>query len=337
MTSSRIKTFATSRSGVIAGAAAVAAAATALWVQRKAAAAEREHPPTGKRIAVDGVGVHYVERGAGSPVVLIHGNSVSLEDFEACGLLDRLARNHRVIAFDRPGFGHSDRPRNRLWTPAAQADLLLAALAQLGIDRPALVGHSMGTLVALAMALNHPEQVRKLVLLSGYHYPTVRVDALLTAPVALPILGDAMRYTVTALAARASLKGVVKGMFAPMDVPPDFFAVLSREMMLRPSQIRANAEDAAFMMSAAASLAPRYSELRMPVTIMAGAADGVVDPEAHSVRLHEDVLDSELFVAAGSGHMVHYAESEAIVAALADLAVNDSFIEPAQVPLAVLG
>ncbi|WP_280151452.1 alpha/beta hydrolase [Piscinibacter sp. XHJ-5] len=337
MTSSRIKTFATSRSGAIAGAAAVAAAATALWVQRKARAAEREHPPLGRRIVVDGVGVHYVERGAGSPVVLIHGNTVSLADFQASGLFDRLARNHRVIAIDRPGFGHSDRPRDRLWTPAAQAELLRAALAQLGVDRPAIVAHSMGTLVALSMALNHPAQVRKLVLLSGYHYPAVRVDALLTAPVALPILGDVMRYTVTALAARATLKRVVKAMFAPLDVPPGFFTELSREMMLRPSQIRANAEDATFMMPAAASLAPRYPELRMPITIMAGAADGVVDPEAHSVRLHEDVPGSDLFVAAGSGHMVHYAASEAIVAALTDDAVNDSVIEPEEAPLAVLG
>src|SRR4030095_8120537 len=152
---------------------------------------------------------------------------VSLEDFEVSGLLDRLARDHRVIAFDRPGFGHSDRPRERLWTPAAQAKLLLAALAQLGVDRAAVVGHSMGTLVALAMALNSPAMVRKLVLLSGYYYPKVRFDAVLTAPVALPVLGDAMRYTVTALSARATLKGAVKGMFAPLEIPTHFFDTLS--------------------------------------------------------------------------------------------------------------
>jgi len=254
--------------------------------------------------------------------VLIHGNTVSLQDFEASGLLDRLARNHRVIAFDRPGFGHSDRPRDRLWTPVAQAELLQAALDLLQVERPAIVGHSMGTLVALFMALNRPEQVRRLVLLSGYHYPTVRVDALLAAPVALPILGDAMRYTVTALAARATLKGVVKRMFAPCHVPPDFFPVVSREMMLRPSQIRANAEDAAFMMPAAASLAARHSELLVPVTIMAGAADGVVDPDAHSMRLHEDVPGSELIVVPDVGHMVHYAALDAIVASLAEPALS---------------
>jgi pimeloyl-ACP methyl ester carboxylesterase len=134
--------------------------------------------------------------------------------------------------------------------------------------------------------------------------------------------------TVTALAARLSMNGVVKAMFAPRDIPPGFFVAVSREMMLRPSQIRANAEDAAFMMPAAASLAARYSELRLPVTIMAGAADKVVDPEAHSVRLHEDVPDSELVVLPEVGHMVHYAASNAIAASLAEPASSEIGVAP---------
>lgn len=320
MLASRTKSFPAPRTGVIAGAAA---AATAVWVHRKAVTAEHAHPPSGRRMEVDGVGLHYVDRGTGTPVVLIHGNAVSLEDFNASGLLDQLAQNHRVIAFDRPGFGHSDRPRDRLWTPAAQAELLQGALQRLQIDRPAIVAHSTGTLVALFMALNRPEQVRQLVLLSGYHYPAMRVDALLAAPVAMPVVGDAMRYTVTALVTRMALTHAVKKMFAPRDIPAEFFTVVPREMMLRPSQIRANAEEATFMMPAAATLAARYSELRLPVTIMAGAADKIVDPEAHSVRLHEDVLDSELVVLPEVGHMVHYAATNAIAALLAEPASSN--------------
>ena len=69
----------------------------------------------------------------------------------------------------------------------------------------------MGAMVALALALDHPEDVRRLVLLGGYYYPSARVDALLTAPVALPVLGDVMRYTVTAVSARLMLKRLVRG------------------------------------------------------------------------------------------------------------------------------
>ncbi|MCV5950806.1 alpha/beta hydrolase, partial [Escherichia coli] len=80
-----------------------------------------------------------------------------VHDWLVSGLLDRLSQEYRVIAVDRPGFGYSERPRGRLWTPAAQAALATAVLDRLGIDQTTVVGHSWGALVAAALALNHPE------------------------------------------------------------------------------------------------------------------------------------------------------------------------------------
>jgi len=304
------------RAGLWAGAALLGAALTATWVERRSRRAERAQPPAGRLLDVDGVRLHVVERGDGSPVVLIHGNMVSQRDFEASGLIERLARDHRVIAFDRPGFGHSSRPRDRLWTPTAQAELLHAALAQLGVEQAVVVGHSMGAMVALALALDHPEDVRRLVLLGGYYYPTARVDALLTASVALPVLGDVMRYTVTAVSARLMLKGLVRAMFAPRGVPEDFMATLSREMMVRPVQLRANAEDAALMIPQAKASAERHQEVHMPVAIFAGAKDKVIDVEANAQRLHREISGSTLAIVAGAGHMVHHAAPDEVVAAI---------------------
>ena len=125
-----------------------------------------------------------------------------------------------------------------------------------------------------------------------------------------------MRYTVTALTGRAMLDRLVKGMFMPRQIPPGFFSVLSREMMLRPVQLRANAEDAAFMMPQARSLSRRYGELRLPVTLIAGAHDKVVDLEAHSRRLHRELAQSRLHVATRAGHMAHYHAADEILAAL---------------------
>ncbi|MDM0050585.1 alpha/beta fold hydrolase [Variovorax sp. J22R115] len=315
MSLSQFKTLTTSRAGILCG-AALAAAATATWVEVQARRAERKHPPSGQIIDVDGARLHYVERGHGPPVLLIHGNAVSLADFEASGLIEKLALDHRVIAIDRPGFGYSTRPRDRLWTPTAQASVLQSALKTLGVERPIVVGHSMGTLIALAMALDNPTDVGSLVLLGGYYYPTVRIDALLTTPVAIPVLGDVMRYTVTALSARALLTRSVEVMFSPGKVPASFFPILSREMLLRPVQLRANAEDAAFMIPAATASSARYKQLELPVTIIAGAADKVVDVDAHSRRLHRDVPQSKLVVVPGAGHMVHYADPESVVAAV---------------------
>jgi pimeloyl-ACP methyl ester carboxylesterase len=297
-------------------AAATAAVVTALWVQHRARKAERENPPAGRFVEVDGVRLHYIEKGKGPAVVLLHGNTVFLQDFIGSGLFDRLAEHHRVIAFDRPGFGYSERPRDRLWTAQAQAVLLQQALAQIDVERPVLVGHSWGTLVALGLAVNFPAYARGLVLISGYYYPTSRLDVALTAPAAVPLLGDALRYTVSPLTGRLLLKRTVKAMFAPAPMPEDFFDVMPREMMLRPIQIRAEAEDAAFMVPAAAQFRHHYSNLALPVRIFAGAGDRIVDVESHSARLHRAVPHSTLTVSREAGHMVHYELADEIVDAI---------------------
>ena len=89
----------------------------------KALGAEPVHRPPGRFVEVDGVRVHYIARGKGRPVVLVHGNGTMAEDFVISGLVDQLATRYRVIAIDRPGFGHTDRPRWRIWTASAQAHL----------------------------------------------------------------------------------------------------------------------------------------------------------------------------------------------------------------------
>jgi len=303
------------RTAAIAGVVALGTA-TAAWVARQARQAERADPPKGRFLTVDGVRLHYVEHGDGPAVVLLHGNAVRLEDFIASGLIERLGARYRVIAFDRPGYGYTERPRDRLWTADAQASLLEHALAGLRVEQPIVVGHSWGTLVALSLAVRNVVAVRRLVLVSGYYYPTARLDALVASPTAIPVIGDVMRYTVDALVARLLLGRTVRVMFAPNPVPPNFFPVLGREIMLRPSQMKANAEDAAFMIPSAAALHKAYRTLATPTVILAGDADGVVDPDAHARRLHGELLDSELRVVPGVGHMAHYAAVEEVIAAI---------------------
>jgi pimeloyl-ACP methyl ester carboxylesterase len=93
--------------------------------------------------------------------------------------LPSFLHTYRVIIFDRPGFGHSERPRGRVWTAAEQAELLHKALLQLGVERPVVVGHSWGTLVALALAVRHLADIAGLALLSGYYFWTLRPDVVL--------------------------------------------------------------------------------------------------------------------------------------------------------------
>lgn len=175
-----------------AGATAAALAGAAVWNNAQARRAEEEHPPIGRFLDVAGTRLHYVDRGLGSPVVLLHGNGVTLEDFVASGVLDAATAGHRVIAFDRPGFGYSARPRTTVWTPRAQARLIAAALVELGVEDAMIVGHSWGALVALALALEHPGAAAGLVLMGGYYYATARADVLPMLPPAVPGLGDVL-------------------------------------------------------------------------------------------------------------------------------------------------
>src|SRR5215211_6682735 len=183
---------------------------------------ERRHPPEGAFLMVDGVRLHYSDRGEGSPVVLIHGNAVTGDDWNTSGVAELLLRNHRVIIFDRPGFGHSERPRGRLWTAAQQAELLHKALRQLGVERPVVVGHSWGTIVALSLATRHPADTAGLVLLSGYYFWTLRPDVLLVTAGAIPVLGDILRYTVSPWLGRLLMPLLKRSMFSPAPVTARF-------------------------------------------------------------------------------------------------------------------
>jgi pimeloyl-ACP methyl ester carboxylesterase len=319
MARSSIRFVASHKTGGALLAALAGAALGALWVQHRARKAERDNPPAGLFADVDGVRLHYVDKGEGPAVVLLHGNTVLLQDFVASGLVDRLAERHRVIAFDRPGYGYSARPRDRLWTAQAQAAHIQQALTQIGVEQPVVLGHSWGTLVALGMATGAEADLRGLVLISGYYYPSARLDVALTAPVALPVLGDVLRYTVSPMTGRLFLKQTVKAMFAPEPMPGNFFDVIAAEMMLRPVQIKAEAEDTAFMVPAAAQFSSRYSTLEMPVGLFAGANDKIVDPESNSVRLHAEVPHSSLVVTPGEGHMVHYSAVDEIVDAIGQM------------------
>lgn len=300
--------------------AAMAAVATSagLAIANTVAArkAERENSPAGSFLHIDGVKIHYLSRGEGPSIVLLHGNGSMIQDWMISGLIEKLALNNRVIAFDRPGFGHSDRPRSTIWSPHAQAELLAKAFLELGLGTPAVVGHSFGTLVALALALNHPESVSRLVLVGGYYYPSARVDAVLASGPAIPVLGDVMRYTVSPLAGRLLEPAANRKLFAPAPVTREWEDGYPTGMAVRPSQVRAVAAEAALMVPAAAGLCAGYEGLKLPITIVAGAGDQIVDPRGQSAKLHAELPHSKFLLVPDAGHMVHHTAAAAVGAAI---------------------
>jgi pimeloyl-ACP methyl ester carboxylesterase len=300
---------------IVAGALVVSALINRFIAKR----AERNHPPVGKFVDVGALRLHYIEQGDGEPLVLLHGNSGMIQDFTSSGLVERAAQRYRVIVFDRPGFGYSDRPRRTIWTPKAQADVLHEALQRIGISRATVLGHSWGASVAVALALKYPAFVRALVLASGYFYPTFRSDVVFLSGPSIPGIGDLMSHTISPILGRIMRPLFMRKMFGPAPVPGKFDE-FPKEMALRPSQIRASAAETALMIPDAFALSKRYAELKMPVVIVAGQEDRLIDTDKQSARLHEDVTHSTLHRVPGAGHMVHQTATDAVMAAIDEVA-----------------
>jgi pimeloyl-ACP methyl ester carboxylesterase len=255
-------------------------------------------------ITVDGTRLRYLERGTGTPVLLLHGNGSMIEDFVSSGLMDQ-APGHRFVAFDRPGFGYSERPRDRSWDPWAQADLLLSALRHLEVDCPVVVGHSWGALVALAMALQSAEKVAGLVLLSGYYYPIPRPQAIRVPAAAFPFVR------------RLMAPDTMRRVFAPCAVPERFRKTYPMPRAMRLSQMMVVDAEAAMLVDASKALCQFYQQLSVPVCLLAGSDDRIVDTEHQSARLHRELGNSTFHLVPGCGHMVHHSVPEQVLAAVA--------------------
>jgi len=314
----------------VAAAATVGALAISALVNRHLAkSAENDNPPAGRFLEVNGVRLHYVERGSGAPLVLLHGNGSMIQDFETSGLIDLAAKNHRVIVFDRPGFGHSDRPRNVVWTPAAQAELINSALHRLDVSHAIVLGHSWGASVAVALALKYPKLVQGLVLASGYYYPTLRPDVVALSAPAVPLVGDILGHTLSPIVSRVMWPLLMAKIFGPRSVPRKFEG-FPKEMALRPSQIRASAAESALMIPDAFHFRDEYANLKMPVVIIAGEKDRLIDIDKQSARLHSDVSQSKFHRVPGTGHMIHQTATGLVMSAIDEVASDGPTIDGAE-------
>lgn len=304
------------RTGV-AGAAVLTAAGCASGVDRsgrRGAGVEAAYPPIGQFITVRGLDLHYVETGGGPPVVLLHGANGNLRDF-TFSLVDRLKDDFRVIAFDRPGLGYSDRPAQDGSDPAVQARILADATTALGVERALIVGHSYGGAVATAWCLERPDQVAGAVILAGATYPWGGDGGLLYS------LGSGPLAPVVRAFARIYLSGdrvrkIVGEIFKPNTAPAGYADYIGVELALRPGPFRWNAEDLDDLNGYLTTQAPRYGEIAAPLEVIHGDADETVILDVHSRPLARDAQNARLTVLSGVGHMPHHVREDEVVAAI---------------------
>lgn len=275
--------------------------------------AERAHPAQGRMVEVEGARLHVVELGPSdaAPVVMLHGASSNLEVMRP--LADRLAQDHRVILIDRPGHGWSTRANFSDSTPAPQARMISQALGTLGVGKAIVVAHSWSGALALRIALDHPERVAGLVMLAPVAYPwpggVSQYNYAVTAPAIGPLLAHTVMLPLGLLLADSGARSV----FAPQVMPDNFVKDSATRLLLRPREFVANAWDLVTLRAAMAEQAPRYADIAVPVTIIAGNADKTVSTHIHSQPLARTARNARLIVLDGVGHMIQYAAPDLVV------------------------
>ncbi len=134
--------------------------------------ATHDNPEVARSIDAAGLRTNYHDLGSGAPVLLIHGSGPGVSAWANWRLLMApLAERARVIAPDMVGFGYSERPEGFAYGMDAWVRQAVGLLDALGIERADLVGNSFGGGLALALAIRHPERVRRLVLMGSVGVP----------------------------------------------------------------------------------------------------------------------------------------------------------------------
>ena len=182
-----------------------------------------------------------------------------------------------------------------------------------------MLGHSWGASVAIALALQYPNLVDGLILASGYYYPTPRFDVIALSAPAIPVVGDVASFTLSPIVSRLMWPLMMLEIFGPRPIPKKF-AGFPKEMAVRPSQIRASAAESALMIPDAFRFREEYSKLKMPVAIIAGDKDRLIDVDEQSGRLHTNISQSTFHRIAATGHMIHQSATSLVMSAIDEVA-----------------
>jgi pimeloyl-ACP methyl ester carboxylesterase len=290
--------------------------AVLVWFSWKTARrVEAYLPPKGKFVEVDGARLHYVEKGDGPPVVMIHGLGGNLLHYTST-IADEIARTNRVIVFDRPGAGYSERPVGADASTPTQAAIIQKAIDTLGIRQPLIVGHSLGGAISLAHAVLHPGAARGYVLLAPAARPPEKIPPMFKGlDVRSPLMRRIIAWTIGVPLGIKYGPAIVEAVFAPQPATPDFPTASGGLLGLRPKQIVTNMMDFTATTPEASNLYTHFSAIRAPVLCLYGLADQVLMAPYHLAAL-EGIPGIEIETIAHAGHMLMHSEPQATVAAI---------------------
>jgi pimeloyl-ACP methyl ester carboxylesterase len=267
-------------------------------------------PPLGTFIDVDGARIHYLDRGRGPTIVLIHGLTGQLRNFTH-SLVDLLTNEFRVIAIDRPGSGYSKRAPGASARLTAQGDLIVKFIRAMRLERPLVVGHSLGGAISLAIALDHPEFAGGFALIAPLTHPQ---DSVPTPFRGLVIQSSLRRkivaWTIATPAAIRRGQEMLAIVFGPDKPPADFATKGGGLLALRPESFIGASEDLVGVAVDLPKMVERYSSLTVPIAILFGKDDGILNYESDGTAMQRKVPAVTLELIPG-GHMLPVTEPKA--------------------------
>ena len=297
----------------------------ALFTWYTARKVESVLPAKGRYVDVPGARLHVREfgeqRADAPPILMIHGLAGQLSHY-TYGVAGRLAERHRVIVVDRPGSGYSTRAPETAADLSTQAAALAALIRTLGLGKTFVVGHSLGGAVALTLAQEHPDQVLGLALLAPLTHIREDVPPVFKGlTIESPLKRKLVAWTLAIPASIKNSKATLDMVFGPEAVPKDFATKGGGLLGLRPSAFLSASSDLQALPERLPLVQARYGELRVPVSILYGKDDRILDWKANGQALVDKVPGARLELVEG-GHMLPITQVEGTAAFIETAAEN---------------
>jgi pimeloyl-ACP methyl ester carboxylesterase len=320
--------------GIVLGMLGLLAAGLVLFTAWTARQVEKRLPPRGRFIEIDGAHIHYIDEGSGPPLLLVHGLAGQMGNFTH-SLLEKLSRDYRVIVLDRPGSGYSTRPPGASAAIGEQARTISRFCQALGLERPLIAAHSLGGAIALSLALNHPEQVGGLALIA----PVTRQPDRVPPPfdglaIGSPLIRRVVAWTLATPLSIANRNRALTLLFGPQPVPPDFATKGGGLLNLRPCSFIGASCDLVAAHQDLADLPARCKNLTVPLGILYGTDDRILDPAAHGRALAASVPGVDFELIEGGGHMILISSAERSAAFIARMAQRVAAADATLAPVA---
>ncbi len=282
--------------------------ASFIFTRLLALIAKNKLPATGKFTEVNGGTIHWTSKGDGEPIILIHGLGGNHHNFSY--MLSELAKKYRVISIDRLGSAWSKRIDCSYASLTAQADAIVEFIDKEKLERPLLVGHSLGGAFSLSVGIRFPDKIRGVALICPV---SMAIDATPKVFRSLEIMNPTVRAFFSNVLSGPFIlikqKTFLTEIFKPEPITPGFDikggALLSR----LPSHFKTTCEDLIAAKKSQNSVLSALENLDTPTYVLFAKNDVILDAKYHGVAFSK-MTGAKLEMVPKAGHMLPVTKPE---------------------------